>query len=123
MDDDDGMEKMPVVPLGDKKLRACLVTGLIKTEEQFYREGNDNLENVIQMQGDRQMVLDCTSNQFDGMIAVMKPEESWAARWQGIQKFVPGCYALQVKGTLPAEQQVALEDAGIRYRSLDEAPA
>ena len=27
----------PVVPHGDKKLRACLVTGLIKTEDQVRR--------------------------------------------------------------------------------------
>ena len=30
---------MPVVPLGDRKLRACLATGLIKTEEQWYKDG------------------------------------------------------------------------------------
>lgn len=31
---DDEEEALPVVPLGDKKLRACLVTGLVKTEDQ-----------------------------------------------------------------------------------------
>ena len=30
---------MPVVPLGDRKLRACLATGLIKTEEQWFKDG------------------------------------------------------------------------------------
>ena len=34
MEDDDEYEQLPVVPLGDKKLRACLVTGLVKTEDQ-----------------------------------------------------------------------------------------
>ena len=34
MEDDEEEERLPVVPLGDKKLRACLVTGLVKTEEQ-----------------------------------------------------------------------------------------
>ena len=51
----------------------------------------------------------------------MKPGESWAARWQGISTFVPGCYALRVRGTLPSEHIVTLEDNGIRYRSLDES--
>lgn len=32
--DDAEDEAPPVVPLGDRKLRACLVTGLVKTEEQ-----------------------------------------------------------------------------------------
>ena len=31
---DEEEEKLPVVPLGDRKLRACLVTGLVKTEDQ-----------------------------------------------------------------------------------------
>ena len=121
LDDDEDDEKLPVVPLGDKKLRACMVTGLIKTEDQFLREGNDNVP-CLSMKGDREMVMECTSNNFDGMVAVMKPSESWAARWQGVQNFVPGCYALQVKGTLPSQHVVTLEDNGIRYRSLDEAP-
>ena len=31
---EDEFDALPVVPLGDKKLRACLVTGLVKTEDQ-----------------------------------------------------------------------------------------
>ena len=118
-DGEDDFDQLPVVPLGDKKLRACLVTGLVKTEDQFLREGNDNVQ-CLNMQGDREMVLQCTSANFDGMIAIMKPSESWAARWQGIQNFVPGCYALRVRGTLPSEHIVTLEDNNIVYRSLDE---
>ena len=65
-------------PLGDKKLRACMVTGLVKTEDQFYREGNDNVA-CLNMAGDREMVQECTSANFDGLIAIMKPNESWCA--------------------------------------------
>ena len=57
------------------------------------------------------------------LIAIMKPTESWAARWQGISNFVPGCYALRVRGTLASEHIVTLEDNGIRYRPLDEEGA
>ena len=32
--DEQEEERLPVVPQGEKKLRACLVTGLVKTEEQ-----------------------------------------------------------------------------------------
>ena len=32
--DEEEFDALPVVPLGDKKLRACLVTGLVKTEDQ-----------------------------------------------------------------------------------------
>ena len=86
---------------------------------QFYREGNDNIP-CLQMAGDREMVHECTSANFDGLIAMMKPQESWAARWQGIANYVPGCYALRVKGTLRSEHIVTLEENGIRYRPLEE---
>lgn len=120
--DDEEDELLPVVPLGDKKLRACMVTGLVKTEDQFLREGNDNVQ-CLNMIGDREIVHQCTSSNFDGLIAIMKPSESWAARWQGIASFVPGCYALRVQGNLPSEHIVTLEDNGITYRSLDESAA
>ena len=38
-DGEDDFDQLPVVPLGDKKLRACLVTGLVKTEDQFSCRG------------------------------------------------------------------------------------
>ena len=34
--------------------------------------------------------------------------------------FVPGCYALRVKGTLSNQHVVTLENNGIRYRPLDD---
>eukprot|EP00900_Chrysochromulina_parva_P022942 jgi/Chrpa1/5281/Chrysochromulina_OHIO_Genome00006718-RA len=107
--DDEEFDALPVVPLGDKKLRACL----------FFREGNDNVP-CLSMAGDREMVYECTSANFDGMVAMMKPHESWVARWQGITNWVPGCYALRVKGTLRSEHIVTLEENGIRYKPLDE---
>lgn len=79
---------------------------------------------------------------------MMKPHESWAARWQGIcaralplaliycqlvesahvhsplrvptASWTPGCYALRVKGTLSNQHVVTLESNGITYRSLDD---
>lgn len=56
-------------------------------------------------------------------VAMMKPDESWVARWQGITHFVPGCYALRVRGTLPEQHRITLEENGARYRSLDDDPA
>ena len=73
---------------------------------------------------------------------MMNPKESWVARWQAIGApdasskrsatvrprlashhvvgtFVPGCYALRVRGVLPNNHVVTLEDNGIRYRQLD----
>ena len=118
--DEQEEERLPVVPLGEKKLRACLVTGLVKTEEQWLREGNDNVP-CLELERDREKMFECTSADFDGMAAIMQPNASWVARWQGVASpnFVPGCYALRVRGLLPNEHVVTLEDNGIRYRSLD----
>lgn len=54
---------------------------------------------------------------------MMKPDQSWVARWQGITTFVPGCYALRVRGMLPEQHRMTLEENGARYRSLDDDPA
>ena len=93
--DEQEEERLPVVPLGEKKLRACLVTGLVKTEEQWLREGNDNVP-CLELERDREKMFECTSADFDGMAAIMQPNASWVARWQGVASpnFVPGCYAL-----------------------------
>jgi transcription elongation factor SPT4 len=110
---------MPVVPLGDRKLRACLATGLIKTEEQWFKDGHD-IFGYIRMAEDRDVVHEFTSPNFDGMVAIMEPKNSWVARWQGVQNFVPGCYALRVRGTLPSQWATLLEDEGFKYEPLDE---
>ena len=34
--------------------------------------------------------------------------------------YVPGCYAMRVRGVLPNQHVIQLEDHGITYRSLDE---
>lgn len=88
--DEEEEEKLPVVPLGDRKLRACLVTGLVKTEDQvrapfdlpdhprrrrshachlrpaqWVKEGNDNVP-CLDCVNDREMVFEITSMNFDG---------------------------------------------------------
>jgi transcription elongation factor SPT4 len=57
-----------------------------------------------------------TSANFQGAIAVLAPRESWCARWQRIESFKPGVYALCVYGTI---NQEAREELGDNYRSRD----
>ncbi|NXF13737.1 SPT4H factor, partial [Smithornis capensis] len=63
--------------------------------------GCDNCETYLQMKGNREMVYDCTSSSFDGIIAMMSPEDSWVSKWQRISTFKPGVYAVSVTGRLP----------------------
>ena len=54
--------------------------------EQFEYDGCDNCESFLRMKKNKDRVMDCTSNNFDGMIAVMSPEDSWICKWQRISK-------------------------------------
>nr|XP_023869087.1 transcription elongation factor SPT4-like [Salvelinus alpinus] len=76
-------------------------TTLRHTIDQFEYDGCDNCESYLQMKGNREMVYECTSSSFDGVIAQMSPEDSWVAKWQRISNFKPGVYAVTVTGRLP----------------------
>lgn len=99
------------IPKDLRGLRACLVCSLVKvrtqifcflyyfyefnftiiidyfqTFEQFEYDGCDNCEEVLPIKGNKDNVYDCTSNNFDGIISVMSPEDSWVCKWQRISK-------------------------------------
>lgn len=107
------------VPSDLRNLRACLVCSLIKSAMMFEKDGCDNCEEYLGLRGNRERVYDCTSNNFEGMIALMAPEESWVAKWQRISHFVKGMYAVSVTGTLPKRIQRDLAANGRIYRSRD----
>ena len=113
------MDSQRVVPTELRNLRACLLCGLIKTVSQFEASGCDNCESVLNIQGDRELVNECTSSNFDGMIAMMSPSDSWVARWVMIDKLDPGVYAISVSGSLPKHKIRELRAKGIDYHSRD----
>ncbi|TMS14565.1 Transcription elongation factor SPT4 [Larimichthys crocea] len=77
---------LETVPKDLRHLRACLLCSLVKTIDQFEYDGCDNCESYLQMKGNREMVYECTSSSFDGVIAMMSPEDSWVAKWQRIER-------------------------------------
>ncbi|KAI8895496.1 Spt4/RpoE2 zinc finger-domain-containing protein [Globomyces pollinis-pini] len=102
-----------------RKLRACMLCSLVKSQTQFIRDGCDNCDEVLSMKNDTDRVLDCTSGNFEGVIAVIRPESSWVSKWQRVDKFTRGVYAVQVTGKLPIDIQEQLLDKGIKYRPRD----
>lgn len=127
------------VPKDLRGLRACLVCSLIKvrllglknqvststqnfpfqTVEQFEYDGCDNCESFLRMKKNKDKVMDVTSNNFDGMIALMSPEDSWVAKWQRINRFTKGVYAISVSGRLPNSVVREMKQRGITYKSRD----
>ncbi|AWP00432.1 Transcription elongation factor SPT4 isoform 2 [Scophthalmus maximus] len=95
--------------------------GFSVTIDQFEYDGCDNCESYLQMKGNREMVYECTSSSFDGVIAMMSPEDSWVAKWQRIGNFKPGVYAVSVTGRLPPGVVRELKSRGVIYKSRDTA--
>lgn len=63
-----------------------LIHFFFQSFDQFEYEGCDNCDEFLRMKNNRDNVYDCTSSNFDGMIALMSPEDSWVAKWQRISK-------------------------------------
>ncbi|XP_019873138.1 transcription elongation factor SPT4-like [Aethina tumida] len=106
------------IPKDLRGLRACLGCSLIKSFDQFENDGCDNCD-FLRMKHNSDNVMDCTSKNFDGMIACMNPEGSWVAKWQRVATFVPGMYAISVSGALPNSIVREMKRQGIPYRNRD----
>ncbi|ORX40645.1 transcription initiation protein spt4 [Kockovaella imperatae] len=100
-------------------LRACLVCSILQTANGFLTQGCPNCEDILEMRGSADRVAECTSIQYDGMIAMIEPEESWVARWQRIDKRARGLYAVRVTGRPPPDVIDAIESRGGVYRPRD----
>jgi transcription elongation factor SPT4 len=87
-------------PKSHTKLRACLKCKLVKTETQWVQEGCENCDE-LSIRDDIERVQDCTSAYFEGLIAMMSPNDSWVSKWNGLERRTPGCYAVDVEGELP----------------------
>lgn len=64
------------------------------------RDGCPNCESTLQLRGNNDAVQECTSQVFEGVIAVRDPASSWVAKWQRLDNYVPGTYATKVTGAV-----------------------
>ncbi|XP_023016775.1 transcription elongation factor subunit spt4 [Leptinotarsa decemlineata] len=110
---------LPTIPKDLRGLRACLMCSLIKSVDQFEKEGCDNCEEFLSMKDNIDNVVDCTSKNFEGMISMLTPGDSWVAKWQRINHFCKGVYAISVSGRLPNSIVRELRSRGIIYKSRD----
>jgi transcription elongation factor SPT4 len=64
------------------------------------REGCPNCDNVLGLRGNNDAIQECTSQVFEGLITLREPGISWVARWQRLDGYVAGTYAVKVTGSV-----------------------
>jgi transcription elongation factor SPT4 len=107
------------IPTGQfRNMRACMVCSIVKTQQQFLSQGCPNCS-VLELRGNQDMIAECTSQVFEGLITISDTSRSWVARWQRLEGYVPGCYAVQVEGVLPDEVITTAEESGVHYIPRD----
>ncbi|KAF3482399.1 transcription elongation factor spt4 [Arthroderma uncinatum] len=106
-----------------RSLRACMVCSIVQLHNKFMNEGCPNCESVLNLRGNTEAIQDCTSQVFEGLVALADERTSWVARWQRLDGYVPGTYAVKVVGSLPPEVLGDLEESGITYIPRDGSAA
>lgn len=96
-----------------------MVCGIVQPQREFLAQGCPNCESLLPFKGDDELVQDCTSPTFEGLVALANNEESWVAKWLRIDGFQKGLYAIKVAGRLPPDVVSDLAERGITYRPRD----
>lgn len=139
-------------------LRACMVCSIVQqqqvsrfhvhqitkhtdNQQKFISMGCPNCEEFLNLRGSSDAVNDCCSQVFEGVITLVDPQVSWVAKWQRLNGYVPGTYAVKVTGIvsnradknyttrtnnlrqLPEDIIQAVEDAGVKYIPRDGSQA
>ncbi|VUC34954.1 unnamed protein product [Clonostachys rosea] len=99
-----------VTPGQQRYLRACMVCSIVQTYARFRDEGCPNCDEFLHLAGSQDQIESCTSQVFEGVITLADPTKSWIAKWQRLDGYVPGMYAIKVSGQLPDEVKTTLED-------------
>jgi len=87
-----------------------MICSIVMTQNRFEHEGCPNCDELLGLKGSREQIDMCTSQVFEGLIALRDPAASWVARWQRLDQYVPGTYAIKVAGQLPEGVQQQLEE-------------
>lgn len=87
--------------------------------KEFKLKGCPNCP-FLEMKGSSESVTDCTSGQYDGIVALTQPKGSWVGKWQRVNTCEKGLYAVRVTGRLADNIVDNLQAHGIPYRPRDE---
>ena len=99
-DDHNEQSNEVAIPDGMKKQRACIRCHLIRTENQFKKEG---CLNCLSFKSQNESFFDYTSANFEGLISIINPDVSWVARHLNIGKYVAGTYCLKIRDEIGSQ--------------------
>ncbi|KAI5453569.1 transcription elongation factor spt4 [Naganishia albida] len=102
------------------RYRACLICSYVQTSPDWLAYGCPNCEELLNSVGSQERVKQCTSLQFDGVIAMLRPDQSWVAKWQRLGPMRPGLYAARVIGRPPRDVLRKLKEKGVPYVPRDD---
>jgi transcription elongation factor SPT4 len=89
---------------------------LTTASQKFLRDGCPNCDEFLNLKGSVEAIADCTSQVFEGLITLADPSKSWVAKWQRLDGYVRGVYAVKVSGVLPEEVVDTMEnEARVKY--------
>ncbi|KAF1811066.1 putative transcriptional elongation protein Spt4 [Eremomyces bilateralis CBS 781.70] len=108
-----------IPPPNSRNHRACIICSIILPQTHFINSGCPNCESFLNLAGSPENVQVCTSQVYSGGISLADPSASWVARWQRLDGYVPGVYAVKVEGQLPDDVLQTMEDSGVRYMPRD----
>ncbi|KAJ1759677.1 transcription elongation factor spt4 [Coemansia sp. RSA 2523] len=108
-----------LIPKDKRQLRACLICGIVQNHHVFRDSGCPNCNRYVNMAGQNDMVTDCTSGTFDGVMAVLQPKKSWVCKFAHVNTSQPGIYASHVYGRVPEDIEDTLTRQGITYHPRD----
>lgn len=75
-----------------------MVCSFVQPSSKFVKGGCPNCEDFLEMRGSQDVVAECTSEVFEGLLTVQNTETSWVAKWQRLVGYAPGTYAIKVNG-------------------------
>eukprot|EP01053_Blabericola_migrator_P004067 Blabericola_migrator_1__4066@NODE_2239_length_3070_cov_133_593407_g464_i1_p7_GENE_NODE_2239_length_3070_cov_133_593407_g464_i1NODE_2239_length_3070_cov_133_593407_g464_i1_p7_ORF_typecomplete_len127_score12_02Spt4/PF06093_13/9_7e25_NODE_2239_length_3070_cov_133_593407_g464_i19171297 len=77
------------------KLRACMQCRLVMSEDQFMDNGCLNCPE-LQLDGNADNIWQHTTPNFKGLTAILRPDVSWVAKFNGLTNVCPGAYAVSL---------------------------